>query len=225
MLLFHEMSEKRAAFITIGESPRDDIVGEMRPFFPELDVVQYGALDGIAPDQVARLGRVDAEELLVSRLKNGTEVLLRADWVHHRVMELVATLDDEAFDFLVLLCTGRFEGLTSRRLVVQAQAVVDHGIAAFAGRTGAIGVLLPHENQKVGFTCEPAGDRPFLLSHASPYSGDRWEEAAGELDEAELIVLHCMGYTEAQRASFAARTGKPVLLARRLLAAAVAQLV
>jgi len=36
--------------------------------------------------------------------------------------------------------------------------------------------------------------------------------------------MHCMGYTEAQRGRVAAASGRPVLLARRLVASAVAQL-
>jgi protein AroM len=36
--------------------------------------------------------------------------------------------------------------------------------------------------------------------------------------------MHCMGYTEAMRRRVAAVTGKPVLLARRLVASAVAEL-
>jgi protein AroM len=36
--------------------------------------------------------------------------------------------------------------------------------------------------------------------------------------------MHCMGYTEAQRAVVAEASGRPVLLARRMVASALSQL-
>ena len=63
-----------------------------------------------------------------------------------------------------------------------------------------------------------------LTGYASPYDGDRFQQAAGELAQADLIVMHCMGYSDAMREKMAELTGKPVLLARRMVATAVAQL-
>jgi len=217
------VARKRAAFITIGQSPRPDIMSEMRPWWDglSLDIDEHGVLDGLTPAEIERLAPGDDDVPLVSRLHDGTEVLLGAHSVHHRVEEIVRKLD--GIDVVVLLCTGQFHGLTSRGILVAAGPVVDHGLAAIAESAPSIGVLLPNEGQKASFRCEPAGNRRFLLSHASPYSGDRWETAARELEEADLIVMHCMGYTEPMRLKLAEKTGRPVLLARRMVAAAVAQ--
>lgn len=212
------MVAKRAAFLTIGQSPRDDIVDEMRPWWEHrnrLDVLQRGALDGLARAEIESLAPKRGEQRLVTRLRGGTEVTLGADWVHRRIQEMVSELERESLDFLVLLCTGRFPGLRSGKLVLEAQAIVDHTAAALGA---AVGVLVPREEQR----SDVARDAPFV-SHASPYSGDRFEEAAPELAGASVIVLHCMGYTEAMRTRMAEATGKPVLLARRMVAGAVAQ--
>ncbi len=218
------MPRKRAAFITIGQSPRPDILDEMRPWWDglSLDIEEHGVLDGLTPEEIEHLAPGDKDVPLVSRLHDGTEVLLAADSVHHRVEEIVRKLDG-GIDVVVLLCTGRFHGLSSKGILVAAGPVVDHGLAAIAESAPSIGVLLPNEGQKASFRCEPAGSRRFLLSHASPYSGDRFETAARELEEADLVVMHCMGYTEPMRRKLAQKTGKPVLLARRMVAAAVAQ--
>jgi protein AroM len=63
-----------------------------------------------------------------------------------------------------------------------------------------------------------------VMAHASPYSDGRFEDAARELGKTDLIVMHCMGYSEAMRRRVAAVSGKPVLLARRLVATTVAEL-
>ena len=219
------MARKRAAFITIGQSPRPDIMDEMRPWWDglSLDIEEHGVLDGLTLEQIGRLAPGDGDLPLVSRLHDGTEVLLGADSAHRRVEEIVRELDGGRIDVVVLLCTGQFHGLTSKGILVAAGPVVDYGLAALANSVNSIGVLLPNEGQKASFRCEPAENRRFVLSHASPYSGDRWETAARELEEADLVVMHCMGYTEPMRRRLAQKTGKPVLLARRMVAAAVAQ--
>jgi protein AroM len=219
------VARKRAAFITIGQSPRPDILDEMRPWWDgeSLDIEEHGALDGLSREEILRAAAKDSDERLVSRLRDGTEVLLESGFAHRRVEQLVEDLDDGGIDLFVLLCTGRFHGLSPRGILVAAGPVVDHGLAAIADSGASIGVLLPNEGQKESFRCEPAGKRRFVLSHASPYSGDRWKTAARELEEADLVVMHCMGYTETMRRKLAQDTGKPVLLARRMLAAAVAQ--
>jgi protein AroM len=217
----------RAAFLTIGQSPRDDIVDEMRPWWERagrLTVEQHGALDGLDPGALARLLPAEGEERLVSRLRDGTEVVLPSGFVHERVHELVSRLEGVGFDFLVLLCTGPFPGLSPKKLLVAAQPVVDHAAAALLRESAMLGILVPHEAQMASAR-SGSGTSATLVSHASPYSGDRWDEAARELSAADVIVLHCMGYTEAMRARMAEATGKPILLARRLVAAAVAQLV
>jgi protein AroM len=220
------VARKRAAFITIGQSPRPDILDEMRPWWDglSLDIEERGALDGLTREEIESLAPRETDERLVSRLRDGTEVLLDAEWTHHRVEEIVRHLDEEGVHVIVILCTGRFHGLAPKGILVAAGPVVDHGLAAIADSAASIGVLLPNEGQKASFRCEPARDRRFVLSHASPYSGDRWETAARELEEADLVVMHCMGYTEPMRRKLAEKTGKPVLLARRMVAAAVAQI-
>jgi protein AroM len=219
------VARKRALFITIGESPRPDILEEMRPWWDQssIDIEERGALDGLTREEIARVAPRETDERLVSRLRDGSEVLLEAEWTHHRVERMVRELDDGRIDVFVLLCTGRFHGLAPRGILIAAGPVVDHGLAAIAESASSIGVLLPNEGQKASFRCEPAGNRRFVLSHASPYSGDRWETAARELEGTDLVVMHCMGYTEPMRRKLAEKTGKPVLLARRMVAAAVAQ--
>jgi protein AroM len=233
------MASPRAAFVTIGQSPREDILSEMRPWWTTpgastaaspsesalgLEVEELGILDGIERGEIERLAPTGDEDCLVSRLRDGTGVLLGAHWVEERVQEIVGTVDDRSFDFVVLLCTGWFPGLASKRLLLQPQSIVDHGIAALARGHSRLGVLLPHVNQTRSFRCETVDRGRLIATHASPYGGDRLADAAGELADADVIVMHCMGYTESQRREVLERTGKPVLLARRMVAAAIAQL-
>lgn len=209
---------KRAAFVTIGQSPRPDILDEMRPSWGDrLEVVELGALDDLTRAEISKLAPADGDARLVSRLRDGTEVVLRADAVHEGVRGVLRRLETADIEWIVLLCTGPFTALESRHLVLESQRLVDHSVSALHGSTRKLGILVPDPGQR-------CSDRDVVASHASPYDGDRFAEAARELAPAELIVLHCMGYTGEHKKRMAELTQKPVLLAREIVATSIAWL-
>jgi protein AroM len=211
---------KRVAFVTIGQSPRDDLVPDMlERIGPGIEPLEIGALDDLTPEAIARLAPRDGDQTLVSRLRDGREVTISKAWTQRRLAEIMADLDGRGFDLIVLLCTGHFEGVRSRTLMVEAQRIVDHTVEAVAGDGRMVGVMVPLATQMHEFHV-----RGHVLAHASPYSDGRFEEAARELGKTDLIVMHCIGYDEAMRRRVAAVSGGPVLLARRLVANAVAEL-
>jgi protein AroM len=216
---------KRVAFVTIGQSPRDDLVPEMlERIGPGIEPVEVGALDNLVPGAIARLAPRDGDPTLVSRLRDGTEVVISKTWTQRRLAEIMHDLDGRGFDLIVLLCTGHFEGLRSRTLLVEAQRVVDHTVDAVSEDGRTVGVMVPLATQMDEFHVRSHGRTSVVMAHASPYSDGRFEDAARELAKTDLIVMHCIGYSEAMRRRVAAVSGKPVLLARRLVANAVAEL-
>lgn len=216
---------KRVAFVTIGQSPRDDLVPEMlERIGPGIEPVEVGALDNLVPGAIARLAPRDGDPTLVSRLRDGTEVVISKTWTQRRLAEIMHDLDGRGFDLIVLLCTGHFEGLRSRTLMVEAQRVVDHTVDAVSEDGRTVGVMVPLATQMDEFHVRSHGRTSVVMAHASPYSDGRFEDAARELAKTDLIVMHCIGYSEAMRRRVAAVSGKPVLLARRLVANAVAEL-
>lgn len=216
---------KRVVFVTIGQSPRDDLVPEMlERIGPGIEPVEVGALDDLGPGAIARLAPRDGDPTLVSRLRDGTEVVISKTWTQRRLAEIMHDLDGRGFDLIVLLCTGHFEGLRSRTLMVEAQRVVDHTVDAVSEDGRTVGVMVPLAAQMDEFHVRSHGQTSVVMAHASPYSDGRFEDAARELAKTDLIVMHCIGYSEAMRRRVAAVSGKPVLLARRLVANAVAEL-
>ena len=217
---------RKVAFVTIGQTPRTDLVPEMlNAIGPGIDAVEVGALDGLDQAEIGRLAPEGAAHRLVTRLADGSEAVIDKAWTRGRLQEIYNTLDQQDFDLIVLLCTGYFERLDARTLVVESQSVVDHTVAALSEGARSIGVMVPLEKQirEVHYRIE--GGRSLLMSYASPYSEDRIEAAGRELAPADLIVMHCIGYSEAMRRRVARASGRPVILARRAVANAVAQLV
>lgn len=215
----------RLAFVTIGQTPRTDLVPDLVGHLPgDVDVHEIGALDGMETDAIARLAPGPGEGRLVTRLRDGSQAVLRKSWVQGCVQELLDAVDPGEYTAVVLLCTGEFPGLRGPGLFLDAQHLVDHGTAALCVGAKRIGLLLPLAEQEADFHYRPGPGQELVVSHASPYEGDRFDEAGRELAGADLVVMHCMGYTEAQRGRVASASGRPVLLARRLVATALVNL-
>lgn len=215
----------RVAFVTIGQTPRDDLVPEVvRWVGAELDVVERGVLDGLTPAEIATLAPGSGEHRLVTRLRDGSQVVVGRDAIRRRAQSVLDELARDDVDLTVFLCTGHLPSLTARGLLLEAQPLVDHGVAAIAANAETVGVMLPLKEQIPECHFEPRRGQRARFSHASPYAPTRLEEAASELRDADLIVMHCIGYTDAMRRLVAESSGRPVLLARRLVAAGIAQL-
>lgn len=220
------MNRKRVAFVTIGQAPRDDLMPEILAQIGDgIEATEVGMLDGLSREEIAAHAPRDDGARLVSRLTDGTEVLLDKSWVEGRLQEAVAELDRGGFHLIVLLCTGNFPKLHSKTLLVESGRVVDHMVDALSEDGRTVGLMVPNEAQVGHFARSAPGAPTTVASHASPYTDRRFAEATRDLAPADFIVMHCMGYDLAMRAQVAELSGKPVLLSRAVVASAVMQLV
>jgi len=215
----------RALFVTIGQSPRSDLLPEIREWLGgRIDIEERGALDGLGAGDIATMAPGAADHRLVTRLADGSEVVLRKDLVHARLQTVFDAVAAENFLCTVLLCTGHFPPFRIRGLFLEAQSIVDESVGAIARHARSIGLMVPLKEQIDEFHFRPGAGQTLKASYASPYTPGRLAEASSELADTDVIVMHCMGYTEAMRQTVASVSKRPVLLARRLVAAAVAQL-
>ena len=51
--------------LTIGQSPRNDLIPEIEAFFKGAEIIQLGALDGLSKEQIADLAPSGEDEILV----------------------------------------------------------------------------------------------------------------------------------------------------------------
>ena len=214
---------QRVAFVTIGQSPRHDvtpdIIGQTRT---PLAVVEHGALDGLDPAAIDGLAPRAGEQRLVSRLRDGGEVLLGKPAIDRRLHTILAGLDADGFDLLVLLCTGQFTQFRLRTPFIEPQHTVDHFVQGLAYGAERIGILLPNAAQIDEFHGIPGVATK--AASASPYIADpeaALREAGAALADTDLIVMHCIGYSEAMRQVVKRASGRPVLVSRRLVAHAI----
>ena len=212
-------------FVTIGQTPRTDLVPELAARLPAGTVIrEVGALDGLDEAAVAALAPGPDDARLVTRMADGSQVVVAKAWVHARLEEVLSGLSRDPSALTVLLCTGEFPGLRGPGIFLDAQHLVDHGVAALCAGMHRIGLMLPLAEQTEEFHWKPGPRQELKVTYSSPYVGERFEAAAAELADCDAVVMNCMGYTEDQRRRVASASGRPALLARRFVASAVAQL-
>ena len=220
----------RIAFVTIGQTPRSDIVPEMMaeitagldtaPFYEE-----FGVLDGLEGPALDVFRASDGELSFATRLASGEEIVSSKERTEQRLNEILSEIDAKGFDLVVLLCTGTRIDPLKNTLVVEAQRIVDSTVEALAASCRKLGVIVPLERQVAEFSRRHvfAGE-PKVVS-ASPYSGGGIAIDAKAVSDCDLVVMHCMGYTAAMLEKVRATTSAPVLLSRRVVAGVVRQMI
>jgi protein AroM len=218
---------KTVGAITIGQTPRDDVVGELAKVLgPEIQVVQAGALDGLGRAEIDALAPTADADALITRLRDGADVLVAKSRIVPRLQACVDRLAGAA-DASVILCAGVFPPFRSARPVVMPErcmaAMVD---AAFDGHR--LGVIVPITQQRDAYGARWSRvDAHVAVAVASPYDDPaRLVAAAEALRRAgvSLVVMECMGFTSGMKQIVRDVTGAPALLPASVLARVLAEL-
>ena len=215
----------KLAAVTVGQSPRDDILPEIQEAIDgKIEITEVGVLDDLTAEEIAAMAPVGDEARLCTRLRDGSEVVTSKAKTALRLNTVLEELNTGNFDDIVLLCTGYFDDLHCTRPLIESQRLVDSYLGAMSYGNRRIGVMVPLAEQ----TNEPKQHADYecaAITHASPYSGDRLREAGEQLVDMDLIVMHCMGYTNAMRQTVMEASGRPVVLARNVIASGINQLI
>jgi protein AroM len=223
------MRPRKIGMITIGQSPRPDVVPEIREILgEEIEVLEAGALDGLSLEEVKGFRPGKGDYILCTRMSDGTEVVIGKRFILPRMQQCVDRLTRRGAEVILFLCTGRFPEFSSKRLVIEPQKILDHFILALDGKGQRMGLMLPLESQKDQARKKYSRLKgEVVIEAASPYAQkDEVTRAARALRKAKphVIVMHCMGYTLAMRDRVREVAGVPVILARSFTARALKEL-
>jgi protein AroM len=217
--------------VTIGQSPRTDVVPDIAGLLPSgARVLERGALDHAGPAELARLAPAPGEDVLVTRLRDGTEVTLAEARVTPLLQDAVDDVTGRGASVVAALCTGTLAGIRCSRPLLMPGPLVRNLVAATApeDRIARLGVVVPAPDQiePVRADWSPAAGEVLVLA-ASPYGSlDGLAQAAGELAvwRPDLVVLDCLGFDGPMKQLVAWAVGVPVVLPRTVLAGALAAL-
>ena len=220
----------KVGLITVGQSPRSDVVPDMAAILGgDVEILEAGALDGLSREQIAPLAPEGDDEIIVTRLADGSPVFVGKTKVIPRIEALIAALEDRGTTLNVLLCTGEFPKLAARRPFLEPQQLL-LGLLRAMTFPGRLGVLTPSERhvpqtaarwRASGFDAHVAALSPY--EENDPAAVRRAADAL-RAGNAGLVVMDCIGFRRKTRDEIAHLTGAPTLVANLLVARVAAEL-
>lgn len=220
---------KKIGIVTIGQSPRPDIVEEMSPFFGErISILERGALDGLSLRQVKELSPEMEMLPLCTRMSDGTEVVIAKEKIIPLIQQSIHELNKADASIILLLCVGSFPHFESDCLLIYPQRIIDRCVESLVERTHHLGIVIPLPEQEDWARNNFSHLTPQVtVTDISPY-GDlaRLSRAIEDLQEAncDLIVMYCMGFTRKIANEVRKLTGKPVILSNSIVARTIGEL-
>lgn len=217
------MASKRLVGITIGQSPRFDITNDIKKYLStNITLIEYGALDHLTFEEVIDMLKPQpGREVLVSRMRDGTEVMLDGDQIPGLVQNCVDQAENEGVDGIIIMCTGSFFEIKHNIPLIIPQALL-HSTIKNVAHGKKVGIITPDQSQVeqvIGWWRESGVDTEVVAG--SPYTTmDSITYAARQLKSKDLslICLDCMGYTIEMKNKVSEITKKPVILPRTLVA-------
>ena len=209
---------KKVGLITIGQSPRDDVVPDIKLVLEGVEVFECGALDGLSKIEIEALTPREGEYILVTRLRDGTEVKVSREKILPLMQKCIDRLEQVA-DVIGLLCTGDFPELRSKKILIEPSKLLLNIVSTF--NIKKLGVIVPDPRQ-----VDTVVKRWYrvvedvVIDSFSPYTGDikKLPEIAKRFSDRDLIVLDCIGYNIEVKRIVMGIAKKPVVLPRTILA-------
>lgn len=208
--------------VTIGQSPRDDLVPELLSITGyNFSYTEIGLLDSLSPLEIREMKPHKDDRVLVSKLRNGKQAILSHEKVERALNDLI---DEEAScDAILLLCTSEFKSLMKKRkdkLVIMPSLVLKEFLRSFISLSDSLGVIVPELSQVIDAT-QRWGKvvKNVFAVHLSPYLNndeDEWKRVSHFFQEKEVnyIVMDCMGYSIFHSQKLVALSNLPVFAAR-----------
>lgn len=214
--------------VTIGQSPRTDVMGDMKRILgEEVEVLEAGALDGLSMEEIKEMEPQKDDYVLVSRLRDGGFAKFGERFILERLQECITQLENAGAELIVFLCAGSFPDIFKARVPLIYPSKILNGIAkAVSERSNMI--LITPEAEQIQQAYDQWGTIMEQVTPiaANPY-GDQEElvkaaQKAKEIDS-DLIVMDCIGYTEEAKKMVKKISGKPVILCRTILARVISE--
>lgn len=208
--------------MTIGQSPRDDIIPEIREVLgSEVEIIEKGALDDLTMNDVKNFHPKTEDHTFVTRMKDGTEVKIAKKHIIPKIRDCIRKLEEKGAGILILLCTGEFPEIESQRILLRPDRIMQNVVRGILEK-GRLGVIIPYPEQ-IPFAekkWEPIVTE-VVSESLSPYTGTDEDiiEKAHRMKNmnVDLIVLDCIGFNRKIKSVFREITKKPVLLPRTII--------
>jgi protein AroM len=221
------MGSRKVGFVTIGQSPRTDILEDLEPLLDALKIIERGALDGFSPNDLEAVAPLPGETPYVSRLYDGSQVLLSPEKTLSLLQKALDSVVGSGAEMVVVLCTGSFPTLQCPVPLLFPDRLLRGFVKGVLLSESTLGVVVPLSEQVATARESWSSMIPHVhTASLSPYL----DFAAGveecqTLEGCDLIVMDCLGYTIRHKEMLKRLLNIPVVLARTVVARAVQELI
>ena len=216
--------------ITIGQSPRIDVTGDMVPILGDkVELLEAGALDGLTRDEISKFVPEEGDYVLVTRLRDGSSVTFAEKYIIPRLQQCVTNLEAQGAALIIFLCTGEFPKFKANIPLIYPNEILMGCVPVLTGASDIV-VICPSPDQveQSKIKWKDAAKKVTPIP-ASPYTGNMDDIIAAanktkDLADADLVILDCIGYNQEMKKIFTDITGKNTVLSRTLLARVIGEI-
>ena len=215
----------QVGFVTIGQSPRTDILEDLKPLLGSLEILERGALDGLSPNEIEAVAPLPGETPYVSRLVDGSQVLLSPGKIVPLFQEALNSVVGSGAEMVVVLCTGSFSTLQCPVPLLFPGRLLRSFVQGVLPPGGTLGLVVPLPEQAATARESWNSITPRIhTANLSPYSAAGIEDCQ-TLEGCDLIVMDCLGYAIRHKEMLKRLLDIPVVLARTVVARTVQELI
>lgn len=218
----------RVGMLTIGQSPRVDVVPEIMAILGrDFQVVEAGALDDLTAEEIGDLAPKAGETVYVSRLRDGREVRISKDRLIPLLQGKIGFLEDLGVNAIGLLCSGTFPPFKVKVPLVRPEPILRGLVESSISADQVLGVIMPSSLQvKMGYAkWSRVKCGKIVVESVSPYisESERFsvlEEIALKFkgENVSLVVMDCIGFSMRDAAFLKSKYWVPTLIPRVALA-------
>lgn len=223
-----EKKKRKLGVITIGQSPRMDLTQDIKDVLnKDIAIIESGILDKYTYEEVIeKFSPNDHEDILVSRMREGTQVMLSEKKVIGEIQSHIDEME-KTVDMVLLLCTGKFPAFHHKKPLIIPQDLL-HATLSKLEPNNKIGTIIPDTDQIDQIKrWWHAVNMDVEIEVASPYKDvETIKKAAERFKDKALnyIVLDCMGYSMNMKKIVSKASEKIVILPRTLIARVINEL-
>lgn len=215
--------KSRIGFITIGQSPRPDIIGEMKRIIGnEPQIIEEGSLDGLSKEEVFSLlsSSPSDEEYLVTKLRDGTSVVMPKNIIVKRIERVLKNFENQGITVAAILCVGEFPEYRFNGIVLKP-GVLSLKVVSSLYQVGKCVIVIPLEEQRKGAMRRWSFSRirPNIKVFSVNSDSKKLENLSEEIEQEapDFVVLECMGFDEQMKQKIRSKVQCPVILPKTLL--------
>lgn len=138
-------AKKRIGALTIGQTPRPDLVSPLEQLIPDWEIIQAGALDSLTQEELPVISK--AAYPLITRMQNGALVTMDENFLGPKLQHAQNRLDSKGVAATLLLCAGTFANLHGTQPIFKPFDIACSVLKAL--NLKSIGVITPFPEQMV----------------------------------------------------------------------------